>query len=193
MRALLRASSLVDGMNRRIGRVVAWLSLAMVLVGAFNAVARYLGRFVGAQLTSNALVELQWYLFTLLFLLGAPYVLRCGGHVRVDLLYGRLSERARAWIDLAGGLLFLLPFCAFAAWITWPAVRGSWAVRETSTDPQGLARYPIKTAVLVSFALLGLQGLSEIVKRVAFLRGFTREAIGLDEADGAPTAGEGQA
>jgi TRAP-type mannitol/chloroaromatic compound transport system permease small subunit len=175
----LRAASWIDGLNRRLGSLVGWLTLLMVLVGAFNAVARYLDRGGSVRLSSNAWIELQWYLFSLVFLLGAPYALRCNAHVRVDVLYGRLSARAQAWIDLVGGLVFLLPFCIFAVWLSWPAVRESWAVRELSPDPGGLARYPIKSAILVSFALLALQGLSEIVKRVAFLRGVPAEELGL--------------
>ena len=100
----------IDAFNRGLGRFVGWLAFAMILVGAFNAVARFLGRYIGHDFSSNAYIEAQWYLFSLVFLLGAPYALRCGAHVRVDVLYGRLSERGKARIDLAGGLLFLLPF-----------------------------------------------------------------------------------
>lgn len=181
MRLLLRASRAIDALNRTVGRGVAWLTLAMVLVGAFNAVARYFDRAVGGGLSSNAYVELQWYLFSLVFLLGAPYALRADAHVRVDVLYGRLGARGRAWIDLVGGVLLLVPFCVFALVASWPGVRDSWAVRETSPDPGGLARWPIKAAVLLAFALLLLQGLSEIAKRVAFLRGVPAERIGLTE------------
>lgn len=181
MHRSLRVASWIDGLNRRVGALVAWMTLAMVLLGAFNAVARYLDRGGSVRLSSNAWIELQWYLFSLVFLLGAPYALRCNAHVRVDVIYGRLSRRARAWIDLAGGVLFVVPFCAFALWLCWPAVRESWAVRERSPDPGGLARYPIKSAMLVSFALLVLQAVSEIVKRVAFLRGVSIEELELEE------------
>ena len=185
----------IDALNRRVAALVAWLTLAMVLIGAFNAVARYGDRWVQLGLSSNAYIELQWYLFSLVFLLGAPYALRANAHVRVDVLYGRLSERAKAWIDLVGTVVFLLPFCAFALWIGWPAVRDSWAIREGSPDPGGLWRYPIKTAVPVAFLLLGLQGLSELVKRVAIVRGATADEVGLHEprpdADASDRSGHG--
>lgn len=181
MQGLLRVSFAIDRLNRRIGGLVAWLTLAMVLVGSFNAVVRYLDRRVGMQLSSNAYIELQWYLFSLVFLLGAPFVLRANAHVRVDVIYGRLSARAQAWIDLFGGLLFLLPFSAFALWMSIPAVRDSIGVWEDSPDPGGLRRWPIKAAVLPAFALLWLQGLSEGIKRLAIIAGRSREEVGLDE------------
>jgi TRAP-type mannitol/chloroaromatic compound transport system permease small subunit len=178
---LLRTSRAIDALSRTVGRWVAWLTFAMVLVGAFNAVARYFDRAVGGGLSSNAYVELQWYLFSLVFLLGAPYALRADAHVRVDVLYGRLGPRGRAWIDLLGGVLFLIPFCVFALVISWPSVRDSWSVREVSPDPGGLARWPIKAAVLVAFGLLLLQGLSETVKRAALLLGHPPAELGIDE------------
>jgi TRAP-type mannitol/chloroaromatic compound transport system permease small subunit len=167
---LLRASRAVDAFHSGVGTFVAWLTLVMVLVGSFNALARYLGRWVGLNVSSNAWLELQWYLFSLVFLLGAAHTLERGAHVRVDVLYGRLSTRARSWIDLLGALLFLVPFTLFALWVSWPAVRNSWAIREGSPDPSGLPRFPIKAAILVGFALLLLQGLSEAVKAAARLR-----------------------
>jgi TRAP-type mannitol/chloroaromatic compound transport system permease small subunit len=183
MQALLRVASVVDRVNGAVGRVVAWLVVGMVLVGAFNAVARYVGRYIGANLSSNAWIELQWYLFSLVFLLGAAYTLERNAHVRVDVLYGRLSARGKAWIDLVGTVVFLLPFCAFGIWVSLPTVQSSWAVLEMSPDPGGLPRYPIKTAIPIAFALLFLQGISELIKRVAFLRGMGTD----DEAtEGAP-------
>lgn len=161
----------IDGINDRLGAVLRWLALVMVLVGAYNAVARYASRYAGAQLSSNALNELQWYLFSAIFLLGAAYGLRHDVHVRVDVLYGRLSRKGRAWIDLLGGVLFLLPFSVLMLWVSYPAVRNSWMVRETSPDPGGLSRWPIKALILVSFGLLALQGLAQITRDVAILRG----------------------
>ncbi len=171
MKRLLLLSRLIDGLSDRVGRGASWLALAMVLLGAFNAVARWIGRFVGHDFSSNAYLEGQWYLFSLLFLLGAAWALREDRHVRVDVLYGRLSDRGKAWIDLAGGLVFLLPFCVFALVVSWPSVFSSIAILEVSPDPGGLPRWPLKAMLLVSFALLGLQGVSEIIKRVAFLSG----------------------
>jgi TRAP-type mannitol/chloroaromatic compound transport system permease small subunit len=164
----------VDALNEKIGRLVAVLVLLMVLLGAFNALARYLSRFTEMQLASNAYIEGQWYLFSLVFLLGAAYTLKRDQHVRVDVFYGRLSERGKAWIDLGGTLFFLLPFCAFALWASWPTVESSWVVREVSPDPGGLPRYPIKAMILACFALLFLQGVSEAIKRAADLFGPNR-------------------
>ena len=187
MRKLLALAHWTDRLNRRIARAVAWLLLAMVLIGAFNAVARYCERDLGLSLSSNALLELQWYLFSLVFLLGAPHALRCGDHVRVDVLYGGLPERGRWWIDLLGGLLFLVPFCGFSIWISFDFVADSWAEREMSNDPGGLPRWPLKAVVPLAFALLLLQGCAEIVKRAALLAGVAPGAVRLAEtadADG---------
>jgi len=160
----------VERLSDAAGVVARWLVLLMVLLGAFNAVARYLGRSIGIQLSSNALIEAQWYLFSLVFLLGAAYTLKHQGHVRVDVIYAKFSERARAWIDIAGTLLLLLPFCVFGLLLSWPAVRNSWLVLEGSPDPGGLPRYPIKTFILVAFALLLLQGMAWLLRRVRELR-----------------------
>ena len=171
MNLLLRLSRGIDRLNDAIGRGAAWLALVMVLLGAFNALARYAGRFAGRDLSSNAYLEGQWYLFSLLFLLGAAWTLRQDKHVRVDVLYGRLSERVKNWIDLVGTLVFLLPFCAFALWASLPSVRHSIETGEVSPDPGGLPRWPIKAVILAAFLLLALQGLSEAIKKIAILRG----------------------
>lgn len=170
MRLLLRLSAAIDRVNDRIGVAIQWLVLLMVLVGAFNALARYATRYTGISLSSNAYFDLQWYMFSLIFLLGAAYGLNKDVHVRVDVLYSRLSVRGRAWIDLAGSVLFLLPFCVMMLWVSWPFVRNSWAVLEGSPDPGGLPRYPIKTLILVSFFLLFLQGVSQTIKQIERLR-----------------------
>lgn len=161
----------IDRVSGVVGRAVLWLVAVMVAIGAYNAVARYLNRFTDADLASNAYLEAQWYLFSLVFLLGAAYALREDAHVRVDVLYGRLGTRGRAWIDLAGTLLFLIPFCVLMLWVSWPSVAASWRVREVSPDPGGLPRYPVKAVILVAFALLLLQGVSQALKQVALLRG----------------------
>jgi TRAP-type mannitol/chloroaromatic compound transport system permease small subunit len=171
MQIVLRLAHGVDRLNGRIGSGLRWLALVMVLVGAYNALARYGTRYVGAQLSSNALNELQWYLFSVIFLLGAAYGLEKDVHVRVDVLYAKLTDRGRAWIDLMGSLLFLVPFAVLMLMVTTPAVLNSWSIRETSPDPGGLPRYPIKALILVSFGLLLLQGLSQAVKQVAVLMG----------------------
>ena len=171
MKWMLRMAQGVDRLNERVGRLTGWLALLMVLLGAYNTVARYLGRWLGGSLSSNAYIELQWYLFSLVFLLGAAHAFRVGAHVRVDLFYSRLSDRGRAWIDLLGDLFLLLPFCIFGLWVSWPSVMNSWQVREVSPDPGGLARYPIKAMILVAFVLLILQGLADAVKKIAILQG----------------------
>ena len=181
MQAVLRLSRIIDTLNRRLARVMGWALFGMVLVGAYNAIARSLEKELGLELSSNAYIEAQWYLFSLVFLLGAPYALRANAHVRVDVLYGEHSARGKAWTDLVGSVLFLIPFCLFAIWISWDFVANSIAVSEQSPDPGGLPRWPLKLLVPIAFGLLGLQGLSEAVKRAAFLRGMTPEEVGLEE------------
>ena len=161
---------LIDRLSEAVGVLIRWLLLLMVLLGAFNAVARYLGRWIGVQLSSNAFIEGQWYLFSLVFLLGASYTLKRQGHVRVDVLYSKLRPRTRAWIDLVGTLALLLPFCAFGVFLSWPAVRNSWQLREGSPDPGGLPRYPIKTVILIAFVLLLLQGAAWAAQRFGEIR-----------------------
>jgi TRAP-type mannitol/chloroaromatic compound transport system permease small subunit len=178
-------SRYVDGVTGRLGRFIAWLTLCMVVIGAYNAVARYLGRFIHASLSSNLYLELQWYLFSLIFLLGAAYALKEDAHVRVDVVYGRLGRRRKAWINVIGSVLMLIPFCVFVLWVSWPSIRNSWIVREGSPDPSGLPRYPIKAVIIVAFVLLVLQGISQLVKDVAVLRGPHEEEDGDGEALGA--------
>lgn len=164
--AALRVSAFIDRVNAGIGRAVAWLVLVMVVIGAFNAVVRYLGRFIGVDLSSNAYLELQWYLFSMVFLLGAAWVLREDAHVRVDVLFSRVSARTQSLINIIGTLILMIPFCAFVLWVSIPIVRSSWSIREGSSDPGGLPRYPLKALIIVCFALLLLQAASELIKEV---------------------------
>ena len=185
-----------DWMTDRLGRFVSWLVLIMVLIGAYNAIVRYLGRFIGISLGSNLYLELQWYLFSLIFLLGAGYALKENAHVRVDVIYGRVGRRARAWINVVGSVLMLIPFCLFVLWVSWPAIRNSWVIREVSADPGGLPRYPLKAVILACFTLLLVQGVAELVKDVRVLRGgdddAPDESTGADEAHaGGPARPEG--
>lgn len=166
----LRIARVIDRVTGGIGHAVSWLVVVMVVVGAFNAVARYLGRFLGVHLSSNAYLELQWYLFSLVFLLGAAYALREDAHVRVDVMYGRVSARTQSIINIAGTLLFLVPFSAFVLWVSAPVIRNSWIIREGSPDPSGLPRYPLKAVILVCFALLLLQAVSQLIKELHALR-----------------------
>ena len=167
--ALQRISAAIDRLNDRIGSAIQWLALVMVVIGAFNAIARYADQYTGMSLSSNAYLDLQWYFFSLIFLMGSAYGLNHDYHVRVDVMYARLGRRARAWIDLTGSVLFLVPFAVLMFWISWGWVVRSWTILETSADPGGLPRYPIKTVVLVSFLLLLLQALSQVVKNAAIL------------------------
>jgi TRAP-type mannitol/chloroaromatic compound transport system permease small subunit len=146
-----------------------------------------MGRFTGIDLSSNAFLEMQWYLFSLVFLLAASHTLDTDSHVRVDVLYGRLSDRGRAWINLAGGVLFLIPFCILMIWVSWPWVENSWAVLEVSPDPGGLPRYPLKAVIPLAFVLLIFQGFSEVIKSLAIIRG----AILTDDEDDNSARGHG--
>jgi len=177
MSTLVRIANSIDRIQERIGSVLIWLSLAMILVGAFNAVARYTDRFTGLGLSSNGYLELQWYLFSMLFLLGAGWTLKHNAHVRVDLIYGRLGPRGKAWIDVSGTVLFLFPFCILMLWVSWPAVMNSWAVLETSPDPGGLPRYPIKTIIPIAFLLLLVQGVSLFCRSLAVILGHVTEPV----------------
>jgi TRAP-type mannitol/chloroaromatic compound transport system permease small subunit len=176
MPLLLRIASAIDRFSQRTGSLLRWLTLAMVLVGAFNAIVRYTARFTGVSLSSNMYIELQWYLFSMVFLLGAAYALKTNAHVRVDVLYGRLSKKGQAWINLLGTILFLIPFCVLMLWVSWPAVINSWAVLEGSPDPGGLPRYPIKTVIPIAFLLLMAQAFSMLIRSLAVVVGFEQEA-----------------
>ena len=171
MSLLRRVATMVDRLNDRVGAAIQWLTLIMVLVGAFNALARYATRYTDLSLSSNAYLDLQWYFFSLIFLLGAGYGLNHDYHVRVDILYEKMGRRSKAWIDLLGTMLFLVPFSGVMLWVSWTPVWNSWAIREASSDPGGLPRYPIKAVILVAFLLLLLQGLSHALKQATILWG----------------------
>jgi TRAP-type mannitol/chloroaromatic compound transport system permease small subunit len=166
MRALLTAARFIDRINARLGRIAAWLVLLTCSISAANAVSRY-----AFDMSSNAWLELQWYLFTGMVLLGAPFVLSVNGHVRVDVLYGRGGPRTRAWIDLLGLIFFLLPTTGLLAALAWPFFLDSYLDAEMSGNAGGLLRWPVKLLLPLGFGLLALQGLAEIVKRIAYLRG----------------------
>ena len=166
MHALLRASRLIDGVNERIGKFIAWFGLAAVIVCTGNAVARY-----AFSIGSNAWLELQWYFNSAVFLLVAAYALKRNEHVRIDVINGKLSPRAQAWIDIFGGVFMLLPTVILIGWYSWPSLINSFEIQEYSSDPGGLVRWPVRLLIPVAFGLLGLQGVSEIIKRIAFLKG----------------------
>jgi TRAP-type mannitol/chloroaromatic compound transport system permease small subunit len=166
MNALLALARLIDAFTERVGRLVIWLVLVATLISAGNALARYaLGE------SSNAWLEIQWYLFGAMFLLAAGYTLKHNGHVRIDIFYNRFGPRGQAWIDLIGGLLFLLPMAALLAWLAWPMFMDAWTTHEMSPDAGGLARWPVKLLLPLGFGLLVLQGIAEIVKRIGVLTG----------------------
>jgi TRAP-type mannitol/chloroaromatic compound transport system permease small subunit len=166
MGLLLAFSRAVDKLNTSFGRVAEWMVLLACLVSAGNAFLRY-----GISLGSNAWLEAQWYLFTGVVMLGGSYTLFRNEHVRVDLVYGNLRDRARLWVDVVGITLFLLPAMALLTWMTWPFFVESWVRGETSAVPGGLVRWPAKLLMPLGFALITAQGLSELVKRIALLRG----------------------
>jgi TRAP-type mannitol/chloroaromatic compound transport system permease small subunit len=165
VKGLLQLSAYIDRLNDKFGVVATWLVLIACLVSAGNAASRYL-----FSESSNGWLEVQWYMFAGIVLLGGPYTLKMNEHVRVDLVYSVISERRRLWIDILGGFLFLLPFCAILIYFTWPWFIESWRINEASSNAGGLIRWPIKLILPLGFALMALQGLSEIIKRVAALR-----------------------
>ncbi len=182
MQALLRFAHAIDTLNEYVGKLVSWLTLFMVLIGVYNATTRKLSQTIGVDLSSNTYIELQWYMFALVFLWGAAYTLKHNAHVRVDVLYARLSKRGKAWVDVLGTLFFLLPFTAIVIYTSIPIVYDSWKIHEISPDPGGLPRYPIKAALIVAFVLLFLQGVSELIKKIAVLKGY-EDAADFEEED----------
>ena len=166
MQALLKLARMIDAVNERIGKLIVWLVLISVLISAGNAVMRK-----AFDLSSNAFLEIQWYLFSAIFLLGASWTLLRNEHIRIDVISGRLSSRAQNWIDVFGIVFFLLPMAAIIMWLSWPVFTLAYTSGEMSSNPGGLIRWPVRLLVPVGFFLLLLQGLSELVKRIAFLRG----------------------
>lgn len=157
---------MIDTVNDLVGRVIMWLVLGAVLVSAINAIVRK-----AFSISSNAYLELQWYLFAAVFLLGAGYTLLKNEHVRIDALAGRWSRRTQVWVDVVGIIVFLLPLCVWVVLQSWPVFAQAWTSGEMSSNAGGLIRWPAYLLLPVGFALLGLQALSELVKRIAWLRG----------------------
>ena len=160
MIALLQLANWIDNINEWIGRSISWLTTALVVLVFYDVVWRY---FLSD--TETWIMELEWHLFALIFLLGAGYALKHDRHVRVDLFYAKFSERDKALVNAIGGLLFLLPWCIFIIYGSWQYAWESFLIRETSPDPGGLpALYPIKFAIVLGILLLFFQGLSELIK-----------------------------
>jgi TRAP-type mannitol/chloroaromatic compound transport system permease small subunit len=163
---LLQLSQLIDKLNERIGKAAFWLVLVMTIICSLNASVRFIFNY-----SSNGLLEIQWYLFAAVFLLCAPYTLQKNEHVRIDVVAGKLSARGQAWIDILGTIFFLLPMVIMVLWLSLPLVADSYHINEMSANAGGLLRWPVKVILPISFTLLALQGISELIKRIAFLGG----------------------
>jgi len=166
MAPFLAFSRVVDAVSALFGKVADWMVLFACAISAGNAFVRY-----GISWSSNAWLEVQWYLFAGIVMLGSAYTLFRNEHVRVDLVYGALSERNRLWVDVIGIILFLLPGMFLLAWMTWPFFVDSFLRNEGSPNAGGLLRWPVKLVLPLGFLLVALQGLSELIKRIALLRG----------------------
>ncbi len=166
MTPLLKLSQLIDMINERVGKGAFWLVLVMTIISAGNASVRFIFNY-----SSNGLLEIQWYLFAAVFLLCSPYTLQKNEHVRIDVLSGKLSPRGLAIIDIIGTLFFLLPMVVAVLWLSLPLIAESYKISEMSANAGGLIRWPVKALLPLGFALLALQGISELIKRIAFLQG----------------------
>ncbi len=179
MRILLKISNWIDTLSEWCGEIAQYLVIGVVIIGFYNVSVRYLGRFIGTQLSSNVYIELQWYLYSMIFLLGFPYILKHGVNVRVDILYAQWSPKTQAWIDFLATLLLLIPFCIIAIIVTYNPVLtswgllpdGTWGEWELSPDPGGLPRAPIKSMLIVGFSLMLLQSISQLIKYFAVMVG----------------------
>ena len=172
MKGLLALSRAIDFLNERLGRLVYWCVLIMVLVSAANATSRY-----ALNIASNAWLELQWYLFAGVFLLCSGYTLLHNEHIRIDVVSSQLSRRAQVWIDVFGIVFFLLPISVYIMWSSWPVFMNAWTSGEISGNAGGLVRWPARLLVPVGFFLLSAQGFSELIKRVAYLRGLIPDPV----------------
>lgn len=165
----MKLSNMIDALNERIGYVANAAVLLSCLISAGNAMVRY-----AFDTSSNAWLEIQWYLFTATVMLGASYTFKLNEHVRVDIFYSMLSDRGQKWLDLVGTLLFMIPVCVVIGYMSWPVFTDAWAGDEMSSNSGGLVRWPFKLALPLGFALLTLQGISEVIKRAAALHGDAR-------------------
>ena len=166
MTLLLKLSKLIDWLNERVGKGAFWLILIMAIISAGNASYRFIFND-----SSNGMLEIQWYLFAAVFLLCAPYTLQKNEHVRIDVISGKFGPRGLAVIDIVGTLFFLLPMVITVLWLSIPLVAESYRITEYSANAGGLLRWPVKALLPIGFALLALQGVSELIKRIAYLAG----------------------
>jgi TRAP-type mannitol/chloroaromatic compound transport system permease small subunit len=176
MKYLLKLSGLIDALNERVGRAIMWLILAAVLLSAGNAIARK-----AFHMGSSAFTEMQWYLYSGVFLLGAGYAFLKNVHVRIDFVSGRLSARGRSWIDIVGIIVFLAPFCWMLIQMSWPLFVKAWHSGEMSQNAGGLIRWPVYLLLPVGLVLLLMQSVSELIKRIAFLRGLIHDPLAHDQ------------
>ena len=175
MQPLLQFSKGVDWFNAQVGRYIRWLVLAAVLISAGNAIMRKL-----FSISSNAMLEIQWYLFAGVFMLGAGYAFLRNVHVRIDFVSGKLSKRTNAIIDALGIVIFLIPLCLILIRLSWPFFYNAWVTGEMSQNAGGLIRWPVLALVPLGFSILLLQAFSELIKRIAFLRGLISEPISVE-------------
>ncbi|HRW51078.1 MAG: TRAP transporter small permease subunit [Caldilinea sp.] len=181
MRSLLKLAHGIDRISEFLGKIGIYLIIALLAVGFYNVVARYVGRFIGQNLSSNRLIEIQWYMYSVIFFLIFAYNVKHDVNVRVDILYSKWSPKRKAWVDLMGTLLILIPFCIIGIWFTLNPVMLSWGrlpdgsfgTWEMSPDPDGLPRAPIKSFIIVAFASLLLQAIAQAIKYLAVLTGHT--------------------
>ena len=166
MRVLLKFADAVDRLDERVGQALKWLVLFSSVISAGNALMRY-----SIHYSSNAWLEIQWYMFGAMFLLAAGYALKHEEHVRVDVFFSKMTPKQQAWLDVFGGIFFLMPMAVIIAWMSIPMVRNSIHSMEYSSDPGGLLRWPIKIMIPLGFALLAVQGIAEIIKKTAIARG----------------------
>ncbi len=180
MTLLLKLSQLIDWLNERVGKGAFWLVLIMAVISAGNASYRFVFND-----SSNGMLEIQWYLFAAVFLLCSPYTLQKNEHVRIDVLSGKLSPRGLAVIDIIGTLFFLLPMVVLVLYLSVPLVAESYKINEYSANAGGLIRWPVKILLPIGFTLLALQGVSELIKRIAFLMGLIGDPNSKDKGPSA--------
>lgn len=169
MKSLLALSRGIDLVNEKFGWIADWLVLLSCLISAGNAFSRY-----AFGISSNAWLEIQWYMFAGIVMLGASYTLKRNEHVRVDIVYANVPTRKQIGIDIFGFILFMLPATLIMAYLSWPIFHNSWALGEISSNAGGLIRWPVKIFLPIGFALLSLQGFSELIKRIAMLKGYMK-------------------
>ena len=180
MQALLKLSRAIDALNENVGKATIWLVLVVTLISALNAFVRY-----GFNYSSNGFLEIQWYLFSAIFLLCAGYALKRNAHVRIDVVSSHFSPRVLAWIDIVGTIFFLAPMACAVLYLSWPIFVNSFISKEYSSNAGGLIVWPVRAQEPIDYSLLILQGVSELIKRIAFLQGLIGDPNAKDEGPSA--------